>query len=94
MWISNLIFQGETGANALHGPCGLPEAVKNFEKKFKDKTKNAWADRDDFKPVKGKYTLIEMANDGEDDVDAAVSDKTLEANLNICYIYIGLEFCI
>ena len=48
----------------------LESAVKLFEKKFLDKTKNKWADRDSFTPKKGKYTLIEMAD--EDEVDTAV----------------------
>jgi poly [ADP-ribose] polymerase len=45
----------------------LASAVKAFEKKFKDKTKNNWAQRGSFNPVAGKYTLIEMADDDEDD---------------------------
>ena len=64
--------QGEPGQNALKGPFGTPNnAIKDFEKKFKDKTRNNWADRASFKPVAGKYTLLEMAGDDEeDDVDA------------------------
>ncbi len=48
-------------------------AVKDFKKKFKDKTKNDWDDRQNFNPVKGKYTLIEMddAGDEEDEEDKA-----------------------
>ena len=64
-------FQGEPGANALKGPTNLASAVKDFEKKFSDKTKNKWANRASFAPVPGKYTLIEMAD--EDEVDAPVS---------------------
>lgn len=67
--------QGEAGANALHGPSDLASAVKDFEKKFRDKTKNKWEERNSFKPVKGKYTLIEMADEEEDEVDAPVSGK-------------------
>ncbi|XP_060587154.1 protein mono-ADP-ribosyltransferase PARP3-like [Ruditapes philippinarum] len=58
---------GEKGANSLTGPTDLASAVKAFEKKFKDKTKNNWAQRGSFNPVAGKYTLIEMADDDEDD---------------------------
>lgn len=58
--------------NSLKGPFATADAaVKDFQKKFKDKTKNDWAKRDAFNPVPGKYTLLEMAGDDEeDDVDA------------------------
>ena len=36
------------------------KAIKEFEKKFKDKTKNDWKNRENFEPQSGKYTLIEM----------------------------------
>ncbi|XP_067685164.1 protein mono-ADP-ribosyltransferase PARP3-like [Haliotis asinina] len=79
---------GESGANALKGPMALDAAVKDFEKKFQDKTRNKWANRDSFKPVPGKYTLIEMANeDEEDEVDAPVVDtkgrKVKESALDV-----------
>lgn len=64
---------GEPGQNALKGPFGTPDnAIKDFEKKFKDKTRNSWGDRAAFKAMPGKYTLLEMAGDeeDEDDVDA------------------------
>ncbi|KAL4226502.1 Poly [ADP-ribose] polymerase 3 [Mactra antiquata] len=64
---------GESGANSLKGPMSKDAAVKDFEKKFKDKTKNAWSDRGSFTPKAGKYTLIDMAEDEEEDeVDAPV----------------------
>ena len=64
------MFQGETGANSLKGPFKDADgAVKDFEKKFKDKTRNMWSERDKFEPMPGKYTLIEMADD-DDEVDA------------------------
>ncbi|BFZ09137.1 hypothetical protein BsWGS_12176 [Bradybaena similaris] len=67
---------GESGQNAIKGPFIEPEkAVKEFVKKFKDKTRNEWTDRDNFTAVKGKYTLLEMAGDddaGEDTVDTGV----------------------
>ena len=43
-------------------------AIKDFKKKFKDKTKNNWDERDNFTPVQGKYTMIEM-DDGGDEED-------------------------
>ena len=52
---------GEPGQNAMKGPFSSEEAAaSDFCKKFKDKTKNSWEDRDNFVPVKGKYTLLEM----------------------------------
>jgi len=44
--------------------------VSDFEKKFYDKTRNQWAERAKFKAVAGKYTLLEMGVDDEDDVDS------------------------
>lgn len=63
---------GETGMNKETGYTDVNAAIKDFEKKFKDKTKNNWADREKFKPVRGKYTMIEMAgeDDDEDEPDA------------------------
>ncbi|XP_065065957.1 protein mono-ADP-ribosyltransferase PARP3-like [Rhopilema esculentum] len=68
---------GEPGSSALKGPFGFEAAKKEFEKKFKDKTRNDWAARDDFQPVKGKYTLIEM--DASDETDNAVMEGKLSA---------------
>ena len=80
-----LIFrlQGESGANALNGPSLKDNAIKNFEKKFRDKTKNKWSNRDIFTPVPGKYTLIEMAADEEDVVDAGVTCLVTNSRCNI-----------
>ena len=65
-------MKGESGQNATKGPFSdATAAIKDFEKKFKDKTKNNWSDRANFTAVKGKYTLLEMAGDdeGEDEID-------------------------
>ena len=56
---------GEDGQNAMKSFGAKDEGVREFYKKFKDKTKNNWDDRDNFVPAKGKYTLLEM--DDEDD---------------------------
>ncbi|KAM3878224.1 protein mono-ADP-ribosyltransferase PARP3 [Diretmus argenteus] len=62
---------GEVGQSKLSGSCDTPEkAVKDFEKKFKDKTKNNWSDRVNFVSHSGKYTLIEV--DGEQDAEVKV----------------------
>jgi len=55
---------GEDGASKL-APCGSKDAaVKDHEKKFREKTKNAWADRENFKPAAGKYTIVETEDSG------------------------------
>ncbi len=41
------------------------EAIADFKKKFKDKSKNDWDKRNKFIPVPGKYTLLEMDEDDE-----------------------------
>ncbi|XP_074054190.1 protein mono-ADP-ribosyltransferase PARP3 isoform X2 [Macrotis lagotis] len=57
---------GETGQFKLSYFPSLDEAKRDFEKKFWDKTKNRWADRDNFKAQSGKYTLIEVQTDDDD----------------------------
>ena len=60
---------GEPGQNTMHGPFDdSSTASKEFRKKFKDKTKNDWSARENFTPVPGKYTLIEMDDDNDDTV--------------------------
>ena len=49
---------GEVGTYNLSPPGSQAEAVKMFEKKFKDKTKNAWAMKDAFVKHDGKYQLV------------------------------------
>ncbi|XP_051563518.1 protein mono-ADP-ribosyltransferase PARP3-like isoform X2 [Myxocyprinus asiaticus] len=61
---------GETGQNNLAGPSNVDAAIKCFEKKFKDKTKNNWSDRENFVSHSGKYTLIEV--DGDQDAEVKV----------------------
>jgi len=62
-------MQGEPGQGAASGAHpSADNAIKDFEKKFKDKTKNNWADRDNFVAQKGKYTLIEVDGDAEAEV--------------------------
>lgn len=67
-----LIFdiQGEVGQSKLSPYDKLESAIKDFEKKFKDKTKNSWSDRDNFVSHPGKYTMIEV--DGEQDAEVKV----------------------
>ena len=54
--------------------CGGDEAkaIAALEKKFQEKTKNKWSERDNFQPVDGKYKLVEMEggeDEGEDEND-------------------------
>lgn len=58
---------GEPGQNALKRFSTMEEAEKEFKKKFSDKTRNKWDNRESFVPVPGKYTLLEMDDDGGDD---------------------------
>ncbi|XP_020015119.1 protein mono-ADP-ribosyltransferase PARP3 isoform X2 [Castor canadensis] len=56
---------GEVGQSKMsHFTC-LEDAKKDFEKKFRDKTKNNWAERDHFVIHPGKYTLIEVQGEAE-----------------------------
>ena len=51
----------------MKGPFHSVEAAEQeFKKKFSDKTKNKWEDREKFTPVPGKYTLLEMDDDDDD----------------------------
>ncbi|XP_039099644.1 protein mono-ADP-ribosyltransferase PARP3 isoform X2 [Hyaena hyaena] len=61
---------GEVGQSKLSYFVLLEDAKKDFEKKFRDKTKNSWVDRDRFVAHPGKYTLIEVQ--GEDEAQEAV----------------------
>ena len=61
----------------MKGPFSIyNNAEKEFLKKFKDKTKNDWADRDNFIAVPGKYTLLEM-DDEEEEPDAPMVRDTI-----------------
>lgn len=53
---------GEDGQNALLTASSLEDGIKIFEKKFKDKTKNNWANRDAFVAHPDKYTLIKLVS--------------------------------
>ncbi|KAM9325463.1 protein mono-ADP-ribosyltransferase PARP3-like [Gastrophryne carolinensis] len=64
---------GEVGQSKLSKCNNLETAVNDFEKKFKDKTKNNWSERENFKVHPGKYTMIEVQHDdGEETGEATV----------------------
>ncbi|KAK7432342.1 hypothetical protein QQZ08_000904 [Neonectria magnoliae] len=65
---------GEPGANAILGNGTLPDAIRNFEKKFKDKSGLLWDKRGD-DPKPGKYAFIERSyNPDSDDEDGDEDD--------------------
>ena len=70
--VSFMHHQGESGQNAMKGPINKEQAIADFEKKFKDKTKNDWVNRKNFKPAAGKYTLIEMDDTEEEEAPVEV----------------------
>lgn len=71
---------GEPGQNKLM-PCATAEqAVKEFEKKFREKTSNSWAARGSFKAVNGKYHIVET-EDAEGGGDQAPMGKLTEAQI-------------
>lgn len=74
------------GQNNLAGPSNVDAAIKNFEKKFKDKTKNNWSDRDNFVSHAGKYTLIEVEGDQEAEVMASQRLSTNYTDIAVCTI--------
>jgi len=71
---------GEPGQNKLQPAANADAAIKDFEKKFKDKTSNAWANRDNFKPVNGKYSIVET-EDTEGGGDSAPMGKLTEVQI-------------
>ena len=74
---------GTDGQSAL-APYGSEElAIKGFSKKFKDKTKNSWDERDNFVKHNGKYQLIETeGGDGDEACADSVLGKLTESQIN------------
>ena len=50
---------GDRGQSSLQQCASADAAKAQFAAKFRDKTKNAWSDRDNFQAAAGKYTLLE-----------------------------------
>lgn len=78
---------GESGQKALLGDGTFADALKNFEKKFKDKSGLAWKDRTE-NPKPGKYAFIERSyesdSDSDDeDEDVDMADANGDANGDI-----------
>jgi len=71
---------GESGQTKFQSFSDVGKAIKDFEKKFRDKTCNAWDNRDDFKKKAGKYIIVET-EEGEGGGDAAPMGKLTEAQI-------------
>ncbi|XP_034340058.1 protein mono-ADP-ribosyltransferase PARP3 isoform X1 [Arvicanthis niloticus] len=56
---------GEVGQSKMNHFNCLEDAKKDFKKKFWEKTKNKWEDRNHFVPHPNKYTLIEVQGEAE-----------------------------
>ncbi|KAI4216780.1 MAG: hypothetical protein LQ351_000729 [Letrouitia transgressa] len=65
---------GEFGQVKVMGPQSLEGALKDFDKKFKDKSGHKWEDRGE-SPKKGKYTFIERSYEDDDEDGANVKDE-------------------
>ncbi|VBB74967.1 Putative poly [ADP-ribose] polymerase 2 [Podospora comata] len=66
---------GDHGQTQVPATGSLAEAMKQFEKKFKDKSGIAWANRGD-NPKPGKYAFVERNyEDDSDDEDAAEDES-------------------
>ena len=69
---------GRVGAKHSAGKQGcdvynnVHDAIAYFERKFSDKTHNSWSNRNNFKAVKGKYTLIHIDYDTKHEEETKV----------------------
>ncbi|XP_067159685.1 protein mono-ADP-ribosyltransferase PARP3 isoform X2 [Apteryx mantelli] len=69
-YIIQLIEHG--GAYSTWNRWGRVAAKKDFEKKFREKTKNNWAARENFVAQPGKYTLIEVQPGAGQEVEVSL----------------------
>ncbi|KAL7934054.1 poly polymerase catalytic domain-containing protein [Trichoderma chlorosporum] len=66
---------GEIGQSAILGNGTVEDAIRNFEKKFKDKSGLFWVNRGD-NPKPGKYAFVERSyNPDSEDEDDDADDK-------------------
>ncbi|XP_070793173.1 protein mono-ADP-ribosyltransferase PARP3 isoform X2 [Pituophis catenifer annectens] len=65
-------YQGEVGQCKLSSCPTLEAAINAFEKKFQEKTKNKWANRENFIAHDGKYTLIEVQHEDKEEQEVTV----------------------
>merc|ERR1712151_845141 len=66
---------GAPGQNSQSSCSSLPQAKAQFQSKFSDKTKNSWANRASFIKHPGKYHLIEMDYEVEEEGTSASGKK-------------------
>ncbi|XP_032647107.1 protein mono-ADP-ribosyltransferase PARP3 isoform X2 [Chelonoidis abingdonii] len=69
---------GEVGQSKLSPFPSLEAAKKDFEKKFREKTKNSWAERENFVAHPGKYTLIEVQHGAEEEQEVTVKVDSVD----------------
>lgn len=68
---------GEMGQKAVLGDGSLDDAVKIFQKKFKDKSGLSWDDRG-ANPKPGKYAFVERSYNPDSDDDDEEDDKAVK----------------
>jgi predicted DNA-binding WGR domain protein len=71
---------GEPGQNKLAPFPNAEGAIKDFEKKFRDKTQNSWGNISNFKAVSGKYSIVET-EDADGGGDSAPMGKLTVAQI-------------
>ncbi|XP_030425576.1 protein mono-ADP-ribosyltransferase PARP3 isoform X1 [Gopherus evgoodei] len=69
---------GEVGQSKLSPFPSLEAAKKDFEKKFREKTKNSWAERENFVAHPGKYTLIEVQHGAEEEQEVTMKVDSVD----------------
>lgn len=65
---------GESGQSKMLGDGSLVSALKDFNKKFKDKSGLKWENRED-EPKKGKYVYIERSYESDDEEDDGAANE-------------------
>ncbi|KAI9103769.1 poly polymerase catalytic domain-containing protein [Phlyctochytrium arcticum] len=66
---------GADGQSNLDSFSSVDDAVKSFCKKFTDKTRNRWENRDSFEKIPGKYFLLERdtGDESDDETESTVA---------------------
>lgn len=72
---------GDDGDHKSEECASEEQAIKEFESKFRSKTGNKWSDRDSFKPLAGKYKIVET-EEGKGGGDSAPVGKLTEAQIS------------
>ncbi|KAL1781363.1 poly [ADP-ribose] polymerase 3 isoform X1 [Sigmodon hispidus] len=76
---------GEVGQTKMSRFSCLEDAKKDFEKKFREKTKNQWEERDHFVAHPGKYTLIDVQGEAENqEAEMKVDGGTVRTVVKPC----------